>query len=384
MNAKNPRRAPHPDLEDDGERRSAPHRGALKGRGAASQPAVRFDANRVEPSDDGWDSLAQLDVPESIATELRPEVARSLITRNDSPDIAFEQSINPYRGCEHGCVYCYARPSHAYVGLSPGLDFETKIYFKQGAVKLLEAELAKPGYVPRTIMLGANTDPYQPAERRLRVTRGVLEVMARTRHPVCIVTKGALVLRDLDLLADLARDRLTQVTISLPTLRDDLKRTLEPRAASPRARLAIIEKLARAGVPVGVLVAPIIPILTDPEMEAVLEAVAAAGASAAMYVLLRLPHEVAPLFRQWLSLHAPDQAAHVMARVRDMRAGRDNDPCFGTRMTGQGAYADLIRQRFHLAARRLGLATRDRLALDTQQFVRPSGPGGAGQLALDW
>ncbi len=355
-----------------------------KGRGAGSSPAGRFDTTRTEVADDGWGIAPDADSPDSVATELRPEHARTIITRNDSPDIAFEQSINPYRGCEHGCVYCYARPSHAYVGLSPGLDFETRIFYKQDAVRLLESELAKPAYRPRTIMLGANTDPYQPAEKRLRITRGLLEVFSRTRHPVAIVTKGVLIERDLDLLADLARDHLTRVMVSLPTLDNELKRTLEPRAASPAARLRVIERLAKAGVPVGVLVAPVIPVLTDHEIESVLEAVAAAGASRVGYVMLRLPYEVAPLFREWLQTHVPDAAAHVMSRVQAMRAGRENDPCFGTRMKGQGVYADLIAQRFRQAARRLGLSTDWTLELNTGSFVRPAGPGSAGQLLLQW
>jgi DNA repair photolyase len=355
---------------------------ARKGRGALSSPEGRFARTTTELVDDGWGVSPNEERVDSVATEVQPEHARTLITRNDSPDIAFEQSINPYRGCEHGCVYCYARPSHAYVGLSPGLDFETRLFFKKDATVLLEAELAKPTYRPKPIMLGSNTDPYQPIERRLCVTRGILEVFARTRHPVGIVTKGVLIERDIDLLADLARDGLARVMISLPTLDESLKRTLEPRAASVAARLRIIERLATAGVPVGTLVAPVIPVLTDSGVEAVLEAVARAGASRAGYVILRLPHEVAPLFREWLQAHAPHSAARVMAQVRDMRGGRDNDPCFGTRMKGRGALAALIRQRFHVAARRLGLSTDWTLDLDCTRFLRPAGPGGAGQLAL--
>ena len=282
---------------------------------------------------------------------------------------------------------CYARPSHAYVDLSPGLDFETRLFYKVDAAGLLEAELAKPGYVAKPIMLGANTDPYQPVEKQLGITRSLLEVMVRCRHPVMIVTKGALVERDLDLLADLARDGLARVTLSLPTLDAPLKRVLEPRAASAGARLRLMRQLKEAGVPVGVLVAPVIPVLTDHEIERVLEASAAAGAGSAGYVMLRLPYEVKTLFREWLDAHFPDSAAHVMARVADLRAGRDNDPAFGTRMSGQGAFAALVRQRFKVACRRLGLEDRYDLRLPTHLFQRPARPGAAaaaGQLTLDF
>jgi DNA repair photolyase len=268
---------------------------------------------------------------------------------------------------------CYARPSHAYVGLSPGLDFESKIFFKADAARLLEAELAKPGYVCKPIMLGANTDPYQPAERQLRVTRSLLEVLAQRRHPVGLITKGALIERDLDLLQDLARDGLTRVMISLPTLDAPLKRILEPRAASIPARLRVMRQLADAGVPVGVFVAPVIPVLTDHEIERVLQAAAGVGATRAAYILLRLPYEVGPLFREWLAAHFPDSARHVMARVQDLRGGRDNDPCFGTRMSGQGAFAALVKQRFSVACRRLGLATDRNFELETRHF-RPATP----------
>ena len=281
---------------------------------------------------------------------------------------------------------CYARPSHAYVDLSPGLDFETRLFYKVDAARLLEAELAKPGYVARPIMLGANTDPYQPVEKRLGITRSLLEVLVRCRHPVMLVTKGGLIERDLDLLADLARDGLARVTLSLPTLDAPLKRILEPRAASAGARLRLMRQLKDAGVPVGVLVAPVIPVLTDHEIERVLEASAAAGASSAGYVMLRLPHEVKTLFREWLDAHFPDSAGHVMARVADLRAGRDNDPAFGTRMSGQGAFAALVRQRFKLACRRLGLDDRYELRLPTHLFQRPARQGAAaaaGQLTLD-
>ncbi|MFO1425978.1 MAG: PA0069 family radical SAM protein [Steroidobacteraceae bacterium] len=362
----------------------------MKGRGALSQPAGRFETRTLERVDDGWERRIDPEdpadgEPESIATSVLPERAKSVITRNDSPDIVFDQSINPYRGCEHGCVYCYARPSHAYVGLSPGLDFESKLYYKADAAALLEKELARPGYRCRPIMLGANTDPYQPVERRLRVTRGVLEVLARCRHPVGVITKGALVERDLDLLAGLAREQLTRVMISLPTLDGPLKRILEPRAASVAARLRVIERLAAAGVPVGVMVAPVIPVLTDHEIERILEAAAGAGATRAGFIMLRLPYEVAPLFREWLGTHFPDSAAHVMSRVQDLRRGRDNDPCFGTRMSGTGAFATLVRQRFHVAARRLGMATDSQFTLPTDRFKPPvpqHDPAAGPQLGL--
>jgi DNA repair photolyase len=346
------------------------------GRGALSNPPPRYLGERTEAVDDGW---YQQELPDSIATEVRPEPARTIISRNDSPDIPFEQSINPYRGCEHGCVYCYARPSHAYMDLSPGIDFETKIFYKADAGRLLERELARPGYVPKQITLGANTDPYQPLERRLRVTRSVLEVLERTRHPVSIVTKGALIARDLDLLGSLARDGLVNVLVSVTTLDVELKRMLEPRAASPAARLRAVRELTAAGVPTGVLVAPIIPAVNDSEIERIIEAVAAAGAMSAGYVLLRLPHELKQLFREWLEEHLPDRAEHVMALVRDARGGRENDPRFGSRMVGTGAWAKLLADRFALACRRHGIERR-RLPEPSVAHFKP--PGRDGQLTL--
>jgi DNA repair photolyase len=351
---------------------------ALKGRGSLSNPAGRFDRTGIEAVDDGW---VREEAPESVATSVSPDRARGIITTNDSPDIGFDQSINPYRGCEHGCIYCYARPSHAYMGLSPGLDFETKLFYKQDAAKVLEQELSHPRYACKPIMLGANTDPYQPVERRLQVTRSVLTVLAKCRHPVSIVTKGVLVARDIDLLADLARQNLTSVVISLTTLDAEVKRTLEPRAASPQARLRVMRQLVEAGVPTGVLVAPVIPAITDHETESILEAAKEAGARMAGYVLLRLPYEVKDLFREWLSQHYPQRASHVMSLVRDARGGRDNDPNFGTRMRGTGPYAELIRNRFKIAARRLGLNSSRDLPLDTTHFRQP-GPAGS-QLQLE-
>jgi DNA repair photolyase len=349
-----------------------------KGRGAALNPEGRFACERREALDDGWSGTAADDPAPRLQTRVVEEHARSIVALNDSPDLPFRQSINPYRGCEHGCVYCYARPSHAYLDLSPGLDFETRLFAKVNAAALLRETLARPGYRCRTIALGANTDPYQPVERRWRITRSVLEVLAECAHPVGIVTKNALVLRDLDLLVPMAREGLAHVFVSVTTLDHDMARRLEPRASSPARRLEAIRVLAEAGIPCGVMVAPVIPFLTDDGLEGVLEAAAAAGASRAGYVLLRLPHEVGELFHDWLSNHYPAKAAHVMSRVRQMRGGRENDPRFGSRMLGEGVMADLLEQRFRKACRRLGLDG-ERAGLDTTRF-RP--PSTAGQLPL--
>ena len=338
---------------------------AIKGRGALSQPPGRFDKLTQTLEQDGWYEEEQ---PDKRETTVLPEAARTVISRNKSPDIGFGQSINPYRGCEHGCIYCYARPSHAYVGLSPGIDFETKLFYKADAARVLEKELAAPSYKCSPIMLGANTDPYQPLEKTHKVTRSLLEVLLRHRHPVTITTKGALVARDVDLLAELARDGLARVMFSIPTLSNDMKRVLEPRAAAASARLKAMRVLADAGVTVGVLVAPIIPVLTEHEIESVLEASREAGASLAGYTMLRLPWEVKDLFREWLAEHFPDRAAHVMSVVRSMRGERDNDPKFGTRMHATGPVAELIRQRFALARRRLGFPENRK----GQQFSLPT------------
>src|SRR5450631_3391338 len=342
----------------------------FKGRGAASNPAVRFDALTLEQTHDGW---YEDEIVEHLTETVLPDRARSVITSNNSPDVGFDQSINPYRGCSHGCVYCFARPTHAYLGLSPGLDFETKLFYKADAVKLLEAELSKPRYVCKPIALGINTDGYQPLERRLGVTRSILEVLARCRHPVSLITKSALILRDLDLLAELSRDRLVSVMLSITSLSNDIKRTLEPRTASPQARLRVIETLARAGVSVGVMVAPVIPAVTDHELEAILRAAREAGASCASYVLLRLPHEVKILFREWLLEHYPERAKHVMSLINQARGGKDYDSQFGVRMRGTGPYADLLRMRFELARRKLGFdSSEERYQLNTALFIRPS------------
>jgi len=344
------------------------------GRGAASNPVGRFESKHSEAADDGWGILDE-PLPK-LATVVRPEKAKRIITRNDSPDIPFRQSINPYRGCEAGCAYCFARPSHAYVNLSPGLDFETKLFYKDGAVDLLRRELAAKNYRCSPIAFGANTDPYQPIERKYRVTRDLLQLLSDCDHPATIVTKGAAVIaRDIELLASMATRRLIAVYVSVTTLDADLKRRLEPRAASPAARLRIIEELSAAGVPVGVMVAPVIPVLTDHEAERILEAAAAAGATGAGHVMLRLPHEVAPLFREWLAVHEPLKAAHVLSRIHQLRGGRDNDPRFGSRMRGEGPFADLFRKRFEVAKRRLGLDREDpRFDLDTTRFRPPRPP----------
>ncbi|MCS6854297.1 MAG: PA0069 family radical SAM protein [Elioraea sp.] len=357
---------------------------ARKGRGAISSPACRYDRFVAVAVDDGWGTLeGDLCDPPPLRTTLTRDRSRSVIAWNDSPDIGFDRAVNPYRGCEHGCIYCYARPSHAWLGLSPGLDFETKLLFKPDAPALLARELSRPGYVPRPIALGSNTDPYQPVERRLRITRAILEVLLEARHPCTIVTKSALVLRDLDLLAEMARLRLVRVHLSVTTLDRRLARLMEPRAAAPARRLQAIADLAAAGVPAGVLAAPMIPGLNDAELESILEAASRAGATSAAYVLLRLPNELRELFSEWLQAHYPERAARVLALIRDTRAGRLNDPRFGTRFSGEGAYAATLARRFEIAARRLGLAG-PRQGLDCSRFAPPRRRATAGerQLAL--
>ena len=343
---------------------------SFKGRGSTSNVTGRFDSLTLEKTDDGW---YQDEIVENLTETVLPDRARSVITSNNSPDVGFDVSINPYRGCAHGCVYCFARPTHSYLGLSPGLDFETKLFYKADAVSILEAELAKPKYVCKTIALGINTDGYQPLEKRLEVTRGILAVLARCRHPVTIVTKGALIVRDLDLLTDLAKDHLVSVMVSVTSLTNEIKRTLEPRTASPAARLRVIEQLSQAGVPVGVLVAPVIPAITDHEIEDILSAAKAAGANRAGYVLLRLPHELKIIFRDWLAEHYPDRAKHVMSLINQSRGGKDYDSQFGTRMRGTGPYAELLRTRFELAKRKLGFAgAEERYELNTKLFRPPT------------
>jgi DNA repair photolyase len=354
-----------------------------KGRGATFNPANRFRREQREAIDDGWQrataSPDEEDAPPPLKTVVRITPARTIISRNDSPDVPFTQSINPYQGCEHGCIYCYARPSHAYLDLSPGLDFETKLFAKPNAAALLRAELAKPGYRCDPIALGANTDPYQPIEREWKVTRSVIEVLAECEHPITITTKGVLIERDLDLLAPMAAKGLVRVFVSVAMLDKELARKLDPRAPAPHRRLQIIKALSDAGIPTGVNVAPVIPQLTDRDLEAILDAAAHAGARHANWIMLRLPLELAPLFREWLDAHYPLRAAHVMSIVRQMRGGKDNDSRFGVRMEGRGEFADLIDKRFALACNRLGLNVERDPPLDTSRF-RP--PADERQLAL--
>jgi DNA repair photolyase len=347
---------------------------ARSGRGATTNPAVRFETQATVPCDDGWGSLEACfaELP-PLETVLIRDHSRTAIARNTSPDVGFDRSINPYRGCEHGCVYCFARPTHAYLGYSPGLDFETKLLFKPEVASLLERELRRPSYKPKPIMLGSNTDPYQPVERRLKLTRQVLEVLLRFRHPVSIVTKSSSLVRDLDILGELAAHRLVHVFLSVTTLDPTLARVMEPRASAPALRLRAISALKEAGVPVGVLAAPMIPALNDAELEAILKAAAAAGASRAGYVLLRLPLELRDMFEAWLREHRPDRANHVLSLIRQVRGGALNDSTFGQRFVGTGPYAALLSQRFERAARQLGLNTRDS-EIDLSQFRVPDAP----------
>ena len=349
-----------------------------KGRGAGINPDGRFEEQTRVSFDDGWGDPGEDDAP-ALKTIVTVEHAKSIISRNTSPDVPFTQSINPYRGCEHGCIYCYARPTHAYLNLSPGIDFETRLFAKTNAAELLRAELARPGYRCATIALGANTDPYQPVEREYGITRNILEVLAACDHPLNIVTKNALVERDIDVLAPMAEKNLVRVYVSINNRDHDLARRLEPRCSAPTRRLQTIARLAAAGIPVGVLVAPVIPFLTDHEIEPVLEAAAAAGASSAGYVLMRLPLEVKELFRDWLAAHYPLKADHVMSRVQQMRGGRDNDSAFGARMRGQGELATLLRRRFEIACKRHGLHNGERgAALDHSLFKAPRPDGQLG------
>jgi DNA repair photolyase len=360
---------------EDARKATAP----IRGRGSASRPTGRFEKTSTVGEDDGWGSVYEADdEPPRIETTVTEERARSIISRNDSPDVGFSQSVNPYRGCEHGCVYCFARPSHAYLNLSPGLDFETKLFAKTNAAERLRVELARPSYVPAPIALGINTDSYQPIERRYQVARQVLEVLAECRHPVSFVTKSALITRDLDLLAAMARQNLVSVYLSVTTLDNRLSAKLEPRAAAPHTRLKTIRTLHEAGIPVGVLVAPVIPMITDSDLEHILEAAREAGAGSASYVLLRLPHELKQVWREWLELHYPERAAHVMSLLQQMRGGKDYDSAFGKRMRGEGPFAALLEQRFKKAYRRLGFG---RLAeLDSSQFLPPRAPSPQGSL----
>lgn len=352
--------------------------GPIKGRGAASYVRGRFEKTQTVAEDDGWGSVHAGDEagtdwrPPPLPTQVTEERARSIISRNQSPDIPFSQSVNPYRGCEHGCVYCFARPSHAYLDLSPGLDFETKLYAKTNAAELLRAELGKRGYRCASISLGINTDAYQPIEKRYRITRQLLEVLAECRHPVGLITKSGLIRGDLDLLAPMAQQGLVHAYVSITSLDNRLSSTLEPRAAAPHTRLKTLQALHDAGVPVGVMVAPVIPMITDFEIERILETAYDHGACAAGYVLLRLPRELKDVWREWLSLHYPDRAAHVMSLVQQMRGGKDYDSRYGTRMRGEGPFADLIAMRFAKAYKRFGFG---RLPLlDTSRFMPPEPP----------
>ncbi len=360
-------------IDDSGLRVDAERR---RGRGAGVNPSGRFEPVSRHVFDDGWDSLE--DLP-PFRTEVQVEKPRTIITRNDSPDISFDRSINPYRGCEHGCVYCFARPTHAYMGMSPGLDFETKLFAKPDAPKLLERELGREGYQPRTIAIGTNTDPYQPIERKWQIMRQVLEVLEAANHPVGIVTKSALVARDADILGRMAEKGLAKVALSVTTLDRRLARTMEPRASTPTRRLQAMRALSEAGIPVSVMVAPIIPGLNDHEMEKILDAGRASGAAEAGYVMLRLPLEVSPIFKDWLLRHYPDRYRHVVSLVRSMRGGKDYDAEWGKRMRGSGPYAWQIGRRFEMAARRLGLNEGKR-PLRTDLFTPPGGQ--ARQLAL--
>lgn len=353
-----------------------------RARGATNAPQGRFESRTLEQYNDGWNKDDEALPP--TKTSVTEETARSIISKNDSPDVPFIQSVNPYRGCEHGCIYCYARPSHAYLELSPGIDFETRLFAKTNAVELLRIELARPHYKPSPMALGANTDCYQPIERRYRLTRGIIELLSECSHPLTIVTKSALVERDLDLLAPMARRNLVRVYVSIGTLDPVLTRRLEPRAASPQRRLDTLRALASAGVPCGVLVAPIVPALSDKSIEEVLAASGAAGATSAAYIVMRLPNELKELFCDWLSQHYPLRAEHVMSAVRQLRGGKENDPRFGDRMSGTGLFADLIGRRFAIACKRAGLdgsdhGGRNPPTLDSSSF-RP--PAISGQLSL--
>ena len=346
---------------------------AIKGRGAVSNIAGRYETQLIETVDDGWLPYnADTDINPALRTCVTPELAKSILSRNQSPDLPFSVSLNPYRGCEHGCIYCFARPTHAYLGLSPGLDFETRLYAKTNAPELLRRELAHKNYQPQPIALGVNTDAYQPCERELKITRRCLEVLHECDHPVGLITKSALIERDMDLLKEMGAKNLAAAAVTITTLDHSISRTLEPRAASPTRRLQTIEKFAKAGIPMLVSIAPVIPFVTEQELENVMRTAADAGATAAGYTVLRLPWEVNPLFQQWLETHFPDRAQRVMNRIRDMRGGKDYDANFATRMRGEGLWADLIRQRFAKALKRYGLNKSGRYAqLDCSQFRKP-------------
>ena len=342
----------------------------VKGRGAVSNVSGRYETRISEVIDDGW-GMDTADQVSTITTEVIHEHAKSILSRNQSPDLPFSVSLNPYRGCEHGCIYCFARPTHSYLGLSPGLDFETRLFAKINAADLLRSELAASSYVPDTIALGVNTDAYQPCERKLQLTRKVLEVLRECKHPVGLITKSSLIERDIDLLSEMANEHLAMAAITITTLDHEISRTLEPRAASPTRRLETIRRLATAGIPVSVSVAPIIPFITDQDLEKIIAAAFEAGATSAGYTILRLPWEVNPLFQQWLDAHFPDRAERVMNRIRDMRGGKDYEASFGSRMKGEGLWAELIAQRFQKAIMRLDIQKSSRFKFDTSRFRKP-------------
>jgi DNA repair photolyase len=356
---------------------------ALKGRGSLSNERSRFEAWRRERvyDDLGTDEDGLAEQPAKPRTTVWIQQAKTIISTNQSPDLPFEQSINPYQGCEHGCIYCFARPTHAYLGLSPGLDFETRLFAKKNAAELLEKELSAKNYVPKTINLGANTDPYQPIERDYKITRGILEVLERYQHPVTIVTKSGVVMRDIDILERMAKKNLARVFVSITSLKSELARTLEPRASTPSRRLATVRKLAEAGIPVGVLMSPIIPTITDVEIEDVVAAAADAGATYCSYILLRLPREIKELFGEWLQAHYPLRAKHIESLLMQMRGGKVYDAAFGKRMRGEGVFADLLANRFRLARQKHGIDN-ERGALRTDLFVRPVRKAPTPQLAL--
>ena len=348
---------------------------ARHGRGAPENGTpTRFNLPAREADGDWLDSREEVDDgPRPLRTTVTVEKPKTIIARNRSPDIGFDRSINSYRGCEHGCIYCFARPTHAFHDLSPGLDFETKLFAKPEAARLLREELARPGYAVRPMAMGTNTDPYQPIEAKWRITRSVLEVLAETRHPVMITTKSDRVTRDIDILAPMAEQRLASVALSVTSLTPEVSRTLEPRAPAARKRLAAVKALSEAGIPTTVAIAPVVPQITDHELEAIVEAAAEAGASGVFYLPVRLPYEVAPLFRAWLDEHYPERAAKVMNTIRSIRGGKDNDPNWFTRMSGQGPWAELLKTRFEIAVRKHGL-NRDKSPLRTDLFAPPSGP----------
>jgi DNA repair photolyase len=350
---------------------------AHKGRGAASNPEGRFESTRAVAEDDGWYREEDDHRPQ---TETREELARSVISRNDSPDIGFDQAINPFRGCEHGCVYCYARPSHGYLNLSAGLDFETKLFAKTNLAEILRDELAKKNYTCKPINIGSNTDPYQPIEKKWRLTRAALALLNECNHPCTIVTKNALIERDIDILAPMAERNLVQVFVSINSLDNKLASKLEPRASAPHRRLQAVKALRDAGIPVGVLVAPIIPALNEKDVEGIIERAAANGANSIGYTCIRLPHELKQLFREWLDIHYPEKAAHIISLIQQMNGGKDYDSNFATRMRGQGIFADIIRKRVQVASRRAGLHRAWDTVLDTSKFVAPRVHSPQGEL----